>query len=355
MSLIYQLKKIALDWNRLVIEELYKRGIVMPPKLVAWDSTRRCNLDCRHCGAKRETYSRELTTEEMKKIIDEIVAYGVHYFGATGGEPLLRSDLFEIFGYAKQKGLSTTLASNGFFVSDNNVEKIVEIIDSVQISLDGNEDIHNQIRGNNLAFGRATKAMKLLKQNGIRQLTVSTVITSFNIYIFEDLAKIVEEIKPSIWKIILVMSIGKAEENQSLILDKKQFTELMDKIFKLKKKWKKKIKIDLGENSTYLGKYESKIRETPFFCPVGFNACCIGVDGNVRGCPEQPDIQYFREGNILEKNLREIWTNGFKKYRTKNYLQDPVCGKCSFNKKCRGGCWVCKNKGQQCPVQAYQL
>ncbi|MGD0577025.1 MAG: radical SAM protein, partial [Candidatus Staskawiczbacteria bacterium] len=130
----------------------YKNGVIPPPKYVGWDCTRSCNLNCEHCGAKKETYQTELTTDQVKKIIDRISSSGCEYFETTGGEPLLRKDLSEIFEYAKNRGLKTSLATNGFLINESNAPKLSKIFDSVQISLDGPEKIHNKIRGNEFAF-----------------------------------------------------------------------------------------------------------------------------------------------------------------------------------------------------------
>ena len=328
----------------------------MPPRFVAWDSTRRCNLNCKHCGAKKETYAKELTTTEIKKVIDEIAAYGVRYFGVTGGEPFLRPDLLEIFQYAKQKGLSTTLATNGFLINGGNIDRVTQCFDSVQISLDGSEEIHNKIRGNNESHQHAVSALKLLRQNKLIQLTISSVITPHNFPYLEELAQLVENLQINIWKIVLVMPIGQVENNEKFNLTREQFFSLAQLIKKYQKKWRgKNIKIDLGENAAYLGKFDKKLRPQPFICPVGITVCCIGVNGSVRGCPEEPDIEEFREGNILEKSFKEIWEKGFKKYRDDEYLQDETCAQCVYHKKCRGGCWVNKVKGKQCAAKEYCL
>jgi len=110
----------------------------------------------------------------------------------------------------------------------------------------------------------------------------------------------------------------------------------------------------LGENSAYLGKYDRQIRTQPFFCPVGITACCVGVDGKMRGCPEQPDIDYFTEGDILKQGFKNIWENGFKKYRT-DEQESEECKKCKYKKQCRGGCWVNKIKNKNCTVNEYSL
>jgi len=329
----------------------YDLGQVPPPKFVVWDCTRRCNLNCKHCGAKKEVYLKELTTSQVKDLVKKISEYKSEYFVVTGGEPLLREDIFEIFSFAKEIGLKTGIATNGFFVDKNNSKAISENFDSAQISLDGSLYVHNKIRGDNSSFQRAIEAVSFLQRAHCRQITICSVITPENFNDLNNLAKKIEELKVDIWKITSVMPIGRVEKNDNLFLNDEQFRNLLLFI----KKNKKKLRIRLGENLGHLGKDDKEYRDEPFFCPVGFLTCCIGVDGSVRGCPEQPDNQLFREGNILENDFKEIWEKGFKKYRNKNFLEDKNCKKCIFKNDCRGGCWVMRLKSLQCSIMRYSL
>ena len=326
-------------------------GVIPPPKFVIWDCTRRCNLNCEHCGAKNRIYPSELSTQQLKEFVKKLSEYKVEYFVVTGGEPLLRQDLFKIFAFAKELGLKTGLATNGFFVNDDNGSIIANIFDSVQLSLDGSQEIHNKTRGNKEAFQRVINAINLLHKNNCKQITISSVITPSNIKVLENLGEIVKKLDDDVWKIVSVMPIGKVEQNENLYLNQQEFTKLLNFV----KENRKKLKIEFGENLGYLGKYDKEVRNEPFFCPVGFLACCIGVNGNVRGCPEQPDIPYFTEGNIIEKDFSEIWENGFKKYRDREFLQDETCKKCKFKNDCNGGCWVMRLKNINCSVRRYCL
>jgi radical SAM protein with 4Fe4S-binding SPASM domain len=287
---------------------------------------------------------------KVKEIIDIISRAGSEYFQTTGGEPLIRKDLLEIFEYAKIRGLKTALASNGLLINEYNAPEIVKIFDSIQISLDGPEEIHNKIRGNKLASQKAVQAIKLLQKNNISQVSVSSVITPHNYPYLEQLAEIVKDLNVALWKIIAVMPIGKSD-NQQLWLSKEQFNNLME----FCKKNKNKYKILLAESMGHLGKYEKTSRTLPFFCPVGFLAMCIGVDGGVRGCPEQPDTDFFREGNVLTEDVLSIWKNGFKKYREHLLAQNNDCQNCRYRKDCQGGCWVMKTKDINCAVKRYCL
>jgi len=347
----YYLKKIRLFVFQKSFLFSLALGDVFPPKFVIWDCTRRCNLNCEHCGAKKEKYSRELTTQQVKDLVKKLSSNKVKNFVATGGEPLLREDLFEIFFFAKENGLKTGIATNGFFIDNTNAKVISEIFDSVQISLDGPAKVHNKIRRHREAFERAVRAINLLKKTGCKQITICSVITPSNIKDLENLAEIVKSLGVDIWKITTVMPVGRAEQNTNLFLNREEFLKLLNFI----RENKNKIKIDLGENIGYLGKWDEKVRNDPFFCPVGFLVCCVGVDGNVRGCPEQPDIPYYREGNILEKDFFEIWRNGFQKYRNRELPNDKECQKCKFNKDCNGGCWVMKLQNINCSIKTYSL
>ncbi len=347
----YLLSKIKLIGFQKSFLLSYKIGVVPPPKFIIWDCTRKCNLSCEHCGAKKEKYSTELTTQQTKNLVKKLSDYKVKYFVVTGGEPLLRQDLFEIFSFAKEVGLKTGLATNGFFINEDNSKVIAKVFDSVQISLDGPQEVHNKIRGNKEAFQRAVNGVNLLRKNKCKQITISSVITTSNIRNLKKLIGIVKKLDVDIWKIVSVMPIGKVEQNDNLYLNRQEFLKLLNFI----KRNKKKLRIEFGENLGYLEKYDKKVRSEPFFCPVGFLACCVGVNGKIRGCPEQPDIPSFTEGNILERDFSEIWESGFKKYRDRELLQDETCRKCKLKNDCNGGCWVMRLKDINCSVRRYCL
>lgn len=340
------------DFNKLRDSVFYgefknqlKKGKVLPPFMVAWDCSRKCNLHCVHCGAVKERYDKELTTEQIKKLIDKLAVMKVRFFGATGGEPLLRNDLIEVLGYAVKKGIRTGFATNGFFIDKKIAKKIKEAgISSMQISLDGTKEIHNKIRGNNLSFRKAVEAIKNLQDENIKIVSVATTVTPMNFENLKELKKVLLSLKVKRWRICVIMPIGRASKS-NLILKPNQIKELLEFVSSNRDN----IKIQIGENLTFLAEFEKRIRKAPLVCPVGFTACCIGVNGNVRGCPEMPDVEKFREGSILEKPFIEIWKNGFKKYRNREILKsDKRCSNCKNKENCYGGCWVMREGNIQC-------
>jgi radical SAM protein with 4Fe4S-binding SPASM domain len=323
-----------------------KLNKVYPPYYVLWDCTRACNLNCKHCGAAKEKYKNELTTQQIKLLVDQLAELKVRFFAATGGEPLLRDDIFEVFLYASKMGIKTGIATNGFFIDKKTAEKIKSSgIVSVQVSLDGLEKTHNSIRGNQKSFQNAVNAIRFLKELKISIVSVATTITPLNIKELDGLKKIISDIGVSVWRISTIMPIGRASSKE-LMLSPLQLRFLLEWIIENKSRG---LKISIGENLPFLGKYEKRVRSAPLICPVGFTACCIGTDGHVRGCPEQPDIEKYREGSILEKPFLEIWKYGFRRYRDREILnQDKKCKACKNAKDCFGGCWVMREGGTHC-------
>jgi hypothetical protein len=102
----YEFARLQRDYylNR-VSERFQKKRKLPPPSYVLWDSTRRCNLGCLHCGATKETYTQELTTEQIQHVIDELADLKVRMFSVTGGEPLLRQDLLQVLAHARNQRL----------------------------------------------------------------------------------------------------------------------------------------------------------------------------------------------------------------------------------------------------------
>jgi radical SAM protein with 4Fe4S-binding SPASM domain len=148
-----------------------------------------------------------------------------------------------------------------------------------------------------------------------------------------------------IWRLAVVMPIGRAQA-AGMSLEGKQLASLFAFV---RERRSGSPRIYLGENLTYLGEWETRLRRSPVICPVGFLACCIGVDGHVRGCPEQPDTAENREGSLLEKSFADIWRYGFGRYRQRQILSaDPDCSACGWKDDCFGGCWVMRTEKRHC-------
>ena len=131
--------------------------------VVVWNSTRTCNLKCRHCymSSDAKKYDNELTTEEAKQFIDDLAEFNVPVLLFSGGEPLIRPDFFELADYAAKKGVRPTLSTNGTLITPEVARKIKEIgVGYVGISLDGLREVNDKFRGKDGAFEAAMNGIK---------------------------------------------------------------------------------------------------------------------------------------------------------------------------------------------------
>lgn len=163
------------------------------PSIVAWEITRRCGLRCKHCrGSARDCdYTDEFSTEECLKTIDSLASFSTPMIILTGGEPLMREDIFEVAGYATARGCRVVLATCGHLLT---FEKAVQLKNSgvmaVSLSLDAaTEDLHDCFRGVKGAYKKTVGAIECLKRAGL-PFQINVTVSKIN---SEDLPKILED------------------------------------------------------------------------------------------------------------------------------------------------------------------
>ncbi len=184
-------------------------------RLVAWEITRSCNLNCVHCraAAERGPYPGELSTERCRGLLEEIRAVGSPIVILTGGEPLLRRDVFTLAAYGTELGLRMVMATNGTLLNPSEVKKIRESgIKRVSISLDGptakEHDAFRKVEG---AFASAIAGIELLKKEGI-PFQVNTTITRHNAHLAEKMLRLAEDLGAAAHHLFLLVPTGREKE-----------------------------------------------------------------------------------------------------------------------------------------------
>jgi len=143
----------------------------MPGPVVIWNLVRRCNLLCKHCYAVSADvdFPGELDTHQIFKVMEDLKSFGVKVLILSGGEPLLRPDIFEISSRAKQMGFYVGLSSNGTLINADNIEQIKAIgYDYLGVSLDGIGATNDEFRGKEGAFDEALDGLRLAQKAGIK-------------------------------------------------------------------------------------------------------------------------------------------------------------------------------------------
>ncbi len=322
------------------------------PKWIAWEITRRCNLNCIHCRSSSEMVVEQhpdFSTGEAYRIIDDISSYAKPVVVLSGGEPLLRRDIFDIAQYGTEKGLRMCLATNGTLVTEDICEKIKSSgIRIISLSLDGaSEETHDDFRKEKGAFTGTMNAAKLFKKHGIEFL-INSSFTKRNQKEIPKVYKLAKELGATAWYMFMIVPTGRGEEIMNELISKEDYEELLEWHYHMEKKEKEMLvrptcaphyyRVVLQQAKEEGEKYE---RRSLKFSTGGAKGCIAGqlialidVDGNVLPCSYFPKFA----GNLREKPFKEIWEKSelfrelrdFKKYKNK-------CGACEFINVC-GGC-----------------
>jgi heme d1 biosynthesis radical SAM protein NirJ len=201
--------------------------------VVIWNLIRRCNLACKHCYATSADidFAGELSTEEVFSVMDDLQAFGVSVLILSGGEPLLRPDIFEISKRAKDMGFYVGLSSNGTLINDDNIADIVRIgYDYVGVSLDGMRDTHDRFRRKQGAFDDSINGIRLCHEAGIK-IGLRFTLTQDNATELPDLLQLMRDEDIDKFYLSHLNYAGRGNRNRASDLHHKMTRSAMDLMF----------------------------------------------------------------------------------------------------------------------------
>ena len=319
------------------------------PRLIFWELTKRCNLNCVHCRAEADDheFSGEMQLSEIKRVTDDIVSFSNPIMILTGGEPLYREDIFDIAGYMHDKGLRIALATNGTLIDKTIARKIKDIgFERASISIDGKDAAsHDNFRGIDGSFERAVKGAQLLKSEGV-DFQFNTTITRRNVEEIDEILHLAESTGARALHIFMLVPVGCGVEiADSDMIPKEKYEEVLNWFYDRTMDTKLELKATCAPH--YYRIIRQRAREegrTITFetdgmsamtrgCLAGSGVCFISHQGDVQPCGYLPIIA----GNVLEKSFREIWENStlFNELRELNNLSGK-CGVCEYKRYCAG-------------------
>ncbi|GLB58875.1 TIGR04053 family radical SAM/SPASM domain-containing protein [Cytobacillus sp. NCCP-133] len=212
----------------------FNRDFNQDPFIVIWELTRACQLKCLHCRAEAQYRRdpRELSFEEGKELIDQIYEMNNPMLVFTGGDPLMRQDVFDIADYAVKKGVRVSMTPSATpNVTKEAIEKAKEVgLSRWAFSLDGpNAEIHDHFRGTSGSFDLTIERIKYLHELEI-PVQINTVISRYNIDYLEEMAMVVENLKCVLWSVFLLVPTGRGQEKDMIspVEHEKVFTWLYD-------------------------------------------------------------------------------------------------------------------------------
>lgn len=309
--------------------------VLYPPALVSWNLTKKCNLRCPHCYMEAgERAENELTTAECLQLITEMKALGTEMLILTGGEPLLRKDIYEIARAASSQGLWVVMGTNGVLVTDRVAQRMVECgVRGVGISIDSlNPQKHNSFRAGPNAWELSVRALDICRAHGL-QVLVQTTVMAMNYDEIPQLLAFAREKGAWSFNLYFLVQTGRGQAMNDLTPE--QTEAMLESLVEAQDQYRpmlvrskcaphfKRIAYEKG-----LGGLESG------GCMAGTQYCRITPEGDVTPCPYMTVVA----GNVREQSFREIWETSPILLQLRDVQQlKGRCGRCEFNRLC-GGC-----------------
>ncbi len=316
--------------------------------IISWNLTKKCNLRCEHCYISAGRISKaesqdELSTEECFRVVDQICAVNPEaLLILTGGEPLLRKDVFEIAAYANDKGLWVVVGSNGVFVTEELCQRIIESgIKGMALSLDSLDPaVHDLFRGVQGAWDNTVNGSKVLREAGL-PFIIQTTIGEHNRESILDIARFAYELGARVFNLYFLVPTGRGVYTSDIT--PQQYEETLVRLMELQKEFAGKMLVNSKCAPHYQRLLYQHEPDSPFLksfaggaggCPAGTHYLGIRPNGDMTPCPYLP----VYGGNLRERSFKEIWEDSevFNRIRSRNALGGR-CGACEFNRVC-GGC-----------------
>jgi heme b synthase len=317
--------------------------------MIAWEVTRRCNLACVHCRASAadEPLEGELSTSECLSLLDEVASWTKPIIILTGGEPLLRDDIYDIARHGTGLGLRMVMAPNGTLMDEQAVCRMLEAgIKRISISLDGDSsETHDRFRQVEGAFEGALNGIRLAKEAGL-EFQINTTVTRHNLHALPDILDLAAQLGAAAHHIFLLVPTGRGKFIADSAISAEEYEKVLNWFYSQRNKAPLHLKATCAPHYHRILRQRTKeegeqitfetngLDAVTRGCLGGTSFCFISHRGEVRPC----GYLDLCCGNVRRDPLQRIWKESehFLKLRDLS-LYKGKCGICEFRRLC-GGC-----------------
>lgn len=303
--------------------------------LVSWNTTNQCNMFCDHCyreaGARLED---ELTTRQGETLISQIKEAGFRVLILSGGEPMMRPDIYDLCAYATRVGLRVVMGTNGTLITPEAAHRLKESgLMACAVSLDSiHPDQNDSFRKLPNAYKLALEGIDNLKKAGI-PFQINTTVMDWNVDQLEALTDLAVELGAVAHHVFFLVPTGRAVDIEQEALRVRDYERTIGMLMEKQKQINIEIKPTCAPQFIRIAERKGlKLRFTRG-CLAGISYCIIGPRGDVQPCA----YLNIPLGNVKEQSFVEIWENSpvFKRLRSEEY--GGKCGVCDYRARC-GGC-----------------
>lgn len=329
---------------RILLEEtpaVEKAGGRFVPHVVAWNLTRRCNLECAHCyisAGPQETADGELSTEECLRIADEILSVNPSpLFILSGGEPLLRHDLAEIARYASRRGATVVVGTNGTLLTDAKIAELKDAgVTGVAVSVDSlDQHHHDNFRHGEGAFAATSAAIGRLRSQRL-DFIIQTTVTKGNRGELPRLAAWSAEQGAVAFNVYFLVPTGRGARLSDL--SAQEYESVLAELVELHRRYQGQMLVRAKCAPHFMRHVYQQAPDSPVLnyetrCPCGVQYCRITPDGKLTPCPYLPTTA----GDLRRESFSSVWGESelFRQIRAGQLA--GRCGKCEYRGIC-GGC-----------------
>lgn len=310
------------------------------PFILFWEVTRACALACKHCRAiaQPKAHPEELNHEEALALVDEIAELAPPMLVLTGGDPMMRRDIFDIIERATARGLRVALspaATNRLLHTDFHKLRAAGVV-SMSLSLDGaTQATHDAFRGVPHTFERTLQAARMAKEAGI-QLQINTTISRSTLPELEGFVDILKEIQPDVWSVFLLVPTGRATLEE--LPGATELEALWSRLLELRSELPFAIKTTEGHHYRRALMQAARSSGTPaprHMVPTrdGKGVAFISHVGEIQPSGFLP----LTAGNVRTDKLADIYRSHplFVQLRNDDALGGK-CGRCEYRRMCGG-------------------
>lgn len=305
-------------------------------RILFFEVTQKCNAHCDHCGSSCDINSSDGIPKELfMKVLDDVKKnFGTKIMiNITGGEPLLRKDLFEIMAYANKLDFDWGMVTNGTLISESVIKKMKETgMKTITISIDGMKETHESFRHLPGSFNRIIQNIIDLKDaDFLEHIQVTFIANKKNIYELPAVWRMFDNLGIDSLRVSSIDPIGRANDNENLFLDSNDFKYLINFIETTNNLNRLPI---VWSCSHYLGDEGDSKLGRHFECITGKHVASILYNGDIFACPNIPRIPELIQGNIKVDKFSDVWKNKFEPFRYRKL--NSTCEGCNKKELCNG-------------------